>query len=204
MLTIFRGDDMVSTESTRRICVLFNTCLDMTGWTAKFCLFDNVKSTTDISSHVWKFGYSSEETQRFPLGETFGKLIVFDKSGYVRRMVKVKVEVVTQKYDPCIAGTIEISVDTVITDYKNLTNKPILNGIEIDGSHDAQYYGLVDNAAIEKVVDDIAGGVTPISKLLFEVEGDSDNYYRIYVVMRDDGAGGQTPTFAFDKVPRAE
>lgn len=312
MLTLFRGDDLAFAEFDRKVCVRFNTCQDLTGWAAKFCLFDNVKYTADISSRIWTFGYTSEETQVFPLGKTFGKLLILDQCGRIRQMAKVEVEVVNQKLEPCIAGTIAISVDNVVADYRNMGNKPVLNGKIIDGEHNSQYYGLADyesiaqfqglsdtvqmmsatvadqgeaiannyvklvelkekvdhltpggggdveevtqrlNAEIasritgddalgaridaevtarqeadeqlaqsimsekrvleqaitqeaqarEQAITAIADGSTPISKLLFVAEGDNDNFYRIQVVMRDDGAGGVLPALALDTVPR--
>ena len=272
MLTLFRGDDLAFAEFDRRVCVRFNTCQDLTGWAAKFCLFDNVKYTADISSRIWTFGYTSEETQVFPLGKTFGKLLILDQCGRIRQMAKVEVEVVNQKLEPCIAGTIAISVDNVVADYRNMGNKPVLNGKVIDGEHDSKYYGLADYESIaqfqgladtvqlmsttvadqgeaiannyvklvelkeevdhltpggggdveevsrrlnteisnrvsaDKELADritaIADGSTPISKLLFVAEGDTDNFYRIQVVMRDDGAGGVLPALALDAVPR--
>ena len=298
MLTIFRGDDLAFAEYDRKVCVRFNTCQDLTGWAAKFCLYDNVKQTADISSRLWTFGYTAEETQVFPLGKTFGRLVVLDQSGQIRQMAKVEVEVVNQKLEPCIAGFIAISVDNVIADYNNMGNKPVLNGKTIEGIHDSAYYGLADaesvaqfqglsdtvqamsatvadqgaaiannfvqlnvlkervdnidptdysaqinalsqritaeestrasadsnlmnsivneqNARAEDIenaktemqdnihtaVSAIADGVTPISKLLFAAEGDTENYYRIQVVMRDDGDGNLQPALALDAVP---
>ena len=195
MLTLFRGEDMSFAEFDRKVCVRFNTCQDLTGWSAKFCLFDNVKYTDDISPRIWTFGYTSEETQVFPLGKTFGKLLVLDQSGRIRQMAKVEVEVVNLKLEPSIAGTIAISVDNIVADYANIGNKPILNGKVIEGEHDSNYYGLVDK-------ESLSNGMIPISKLLFVTEGDSDNFYQIHVVMRDDGAGGVLPVLALDTVPR--
>lgn len=195
MLTLFRGDDMSFAEFDRKVCVRFNTCQDLTGWSAKFCLFDNVKYTDDISPRIWTFGYTSEETQVFPLGKTFGKLLVLDQSGRIRQMAKVEVEVVNLKLEPSIAGTIAISVDNIVADYANIGNKPILNGKVIEGEHDSNYYGLVDK-------ESLSNGMIPISKLLFVADGDSDNLYQIHVEMRDDGAGGVLPVLALDPVPR--
>lgn len=253
MLTIFRGDDMAFAEFDRKVCVRFNTCQDLTGWAAKFCLYDNVKMTADISSRIWTFGYTSTETQVFPLGKTFGRLLVVDPTGQVRQISKVEVEVVNQKLEPCIAGFIAISVDNVLADYNNMGNKPVLNGKVIEGIQDSAYYGLADATelkALEEKVDHIVDhgaeiealqeglanetaaredadsvlsesiinetnarnsaltnlveGRTLISKLLFEAEGDADNYYRIQVVMHDDGAGTLIPTLALDAVPRTD
>lgn len=287
MLTLFRGDDMAFAEFDRKVCVRFNTCQDLTGWAAKFCLYDNIKQTADISSRIWTFGYTSTETQVFPLGKTFGRLLVVDPTGQVRQISKVEVEVVNQKLEPCIAGFIAISVDNVLADYNNMGNKPVLNGKVIEGIQDSAYYGLADAAKVtelEEKVDSIVDqgaqieelstrltteisaresadteliqnlnaekeareesdeslsegisaeatiranadnelasqiiaerqaredaivaltdGTTHISKLLFVAEGDPDNFYRIQVVMRDDGGGGMLPVLALDAVPR--
>ena len=150
MLTLFRGDDLAFAEFDREVCVRFNTCHDLTGWAAKFFLFDNVKMTADISSRIWTFGYTAEETQVFPLGKTFGKLVIIDSTGQIRQMSKVEVEVVNQKLEPCIAGFIAISVDNVIADYNNMGNKPVLNGKVIEGVHDSEYYGLADYDSIAR------------------------------------------------------
>ena len=295
MLTIFRGNDLAFAECNRKVCVRFNTCLDLTGWSAKFYLVDNVKQTDDISSRIWTFGYTEEETSVFPLGKTFGKLVVFDSTGKVRQMAKVEVEIVNQIFEPVMEGLIAISVDNVLADYSILSNKPLLNGKVIEGAHDSDYYGIpsdeeinnisekVDllsekvesqeerivsaegkletleenleteartraqadeslgraisnglseeadarNIAIEEAKNELGeeietvrtevekektereesfasltGGTMPISKLLFTADGDDENYYRIQVVMRDDGAGNMLPALALDAVPR--
>ena len=266
MLTIFRGDDLAFAESNRRVCVRFNTCLDLTGWMAEFCLFDNVKTSSDISSRIWTFDYTAEETQAFPLGKTFGKLIVRDSKGQIRQLAKVEVEIVNQKCVPAIEGFISISIDNVISDYNILSNKPVLNGKVIEGVHDSKYYGIEDadvedltnrlndeietrsrqaselgaaiteevsareagdqtlaqsieatrtgllqniaaavsaeTSARNQAITSIVDGTTPISSLLFIADGDDDNFYRIQVVMRDDGAGGVLPALALDSVPR--
>ena len=214
MLTIFRGNDLAFAEVDRKVCVQFNTFLDLTGWTAKFYLLDTVKSCDDISSRLWTFGYTADETQNFPLGKTFGKLVVLDQSEQIRQMAKVEVDIVNKKFDPCIAGTIAISVDNVIADYNKIANKPILNGKVIEGDHTSKYYSLVPiedfNSLVKRVdeidpettINSLVHGLIPITRLLFEAEGDNDNYYRLQVVMRDDGAGNMLPALALDAVPR--
>lgn len=258
MLTIFRGDDMAFAEFDRKVCIRFNTCHDLTGWAAKFCLYDNVKMTQDVSSRIWTFGYSAEETQVLPLGKTFGRLIVIDPTGQVRQMSKVEVEVVNQKLEPCIAGYIAISVDNVIADYNNMGNKPSINGKIVEGEHDSEYYGLASKELVDSLADlpvrmdtltgkvsaldenvsnlssrieeetiarervdrelsesitaervsrenaiaNVTEGATPITRLLFVADGDDENYYRIQVVMRDDGSGSMVPALALDTVPR--
>ena len=242
MLTLFRGDDMAFAEFDRKVCVRFNTCQDLTGWAAKFCLYDNIKQTADISSRIWTFGYTSTETQVFPLGKTFGRLLVVDPTGQVRQISKVEVEVVNQKLEPCLAGFIAISVDNVLADYNNMGNKPVLNDKVISGIHDSAYYGLADaekvkeleekidsivdhGAEIEELSENLAtetlqrieaderlssrmtniiNGAAPINKLLFEAEGDTENFYRIQVIMRDDGTGKLLPALALDAVPRED
>ena len=148
MLTLFRGDDLAFAECDRKVCVRFNTCLDLTGWSAKFCLFDNIKQTNDISSRLWTFGYTAEETQEFPLGKTFGKLVIYDQKGLLRQMAKVEVEIINQILEPCIHGYIAISIDNVVADYLNIANNPEINGVVIVGNHDAAYYGLASAADI--------------------------------------------------------
>lgn len=307
MLTIFRGDDLAFAEFNRKVCVRFDTIQDLTGWSATFSLLDDVKHTNDISSRIWTFGYTAEETQKFPLGKTFGKLTIFDSQGRIRQMSRVEAEIVNKRFEPCIAGLIAISIDNVIADYSQMGNKPILNGKTIEGSHDGAYYGLADAAAIEAVAEkaeqnaqhiaelsqsvqglaetvagqvetiashtqkieelgqvtenlsqtvsaqgesistnteniaglqnsvtelaqvveqhgeDIAGnseaintlrkdtddtfesladGQYLLSKLLFEAEGDNENYYRIQVVMRDLGDNEKYPTIALEAVPK--
>lgn len=145
MLTIFRGDDLAFAEYDRKVCVRFDTFQDLTGWAAKFCLLDNIKESTDISSRLWTFGYTAEETAVFPLGKTFGKLTILDSQGQIRQMSRVEVEVVNKKLEPCIAGTIAISIDNVIADYANMGNKPTINGKTVEGVHDGAWYGLASS-----------------------------------------------------------
>lgn len=279
MLTIFRGDDLAFAEFNRKVCVRFDTIQDLTGWSATFSLLDDVKHTNDISSRIWTFGYTAEETQKFPLGKTFGKLTIFDSQGQIRQMSRVEAEIVNKKFEPCIAGLIAISIDNVIADYSQISNKPILNGKTIEGSHDGAYYGLADAAAIEAVAEkaeqnaqhiaelsqsvqglaetvadqgetieshtqkiealeqttagigqtviaqgegiaanaeaittlrkdtddtfeSLAAGQYLLSKLLFEAEGDDENYYRVQVIIRDLGDGEKYPTFAIVAVPK--
>lgn len=149
MLTIFRGDDLAFAEYDRKVCVRFDTFQDLTGWAAKFCLLDNIKESTDISSRLWTFGYTAEETAVFPLGKTFGKLTILDSQGQIRQMSRVEVEVVNKKLEPCIAGTIAISVDNVIADYTNMGNKPSINGKTVEGVHDGAWYGLASSQDLD-------------------------------------------------------
>lgn len=200
MLTLFRGDDFAFAEYNRKVCVRFNTFQDLTGWSAKFVLIDNVKQTNDITSRLWTFSYTAEETQKFPLGKTYGRLTIYDSTGQMRQMAVVEVEVVCQIPEPCIDGFIAISIDNVVADYNSIGNKPELNGKPIVGSHDSAYYGLVSSDDIRALIS----GEIPISGLLFTVTGDPDNYYKMHVVMRDDGAGkgNMVPAFALDPIPK--
>ena len=149
MLTIFRGDDPAFAEYDRKVCVRFDTFNDLTGWSAKFSLLDTVKETDDISSRIWTFGYSAEETEAFPFGRTFGKLLVIDSKGNLRQMARVEVEIVNKKCEPCIAGFIAISVDNIISDYSLIGNKPSINGKTVEGEQDGAYYGLASQQEID-------------------------------------------------------
>lgn len=202
MLTLFRGDDLAFAENNRKVCIRFNTYLDLTGWSARFYLVDIVKSTDDISSRMWAFGYTAEETMTMPLGKTYGKLVVIDAEGRQRVMAKVKVDVVNWISEPCIDGDIAISIDTIFADYNLLMNRPSLNGKTIEGDHDSEYYGIDSTHGVEDLrqrVDTLEAqmnGDVPIEKLLFKVPGSEDRYYSVRVALRDNGAGTDVPTFA--------
>lgn len=203
MLKIFKGSDLAFAEFDRKVCVWFTTCIDLTGWSAKFCLLDNEKTTDDITSRLWTFGYTAEETEQFPLGKTLGKLILTDQSGQIRQMTRVEVEVVNQKVEPCMAGSIAVSVDHVISDYNLIGNKPKLNGKTIEGAHDSEYYNVASatdlNALSGKVIK-IVTGKFPITNLLFTCEDDPYHYFKLQVVKRPDGAGHYVPAIALDAV----
>lgn len=170
MLTIFRGDDLAFAEYDRKVCVRFDTFQDLTGWAAKFCLLDNIKESTDISSRLWTFGYTAEETAVFPLGKTFGKLTILDSQGQIRQMSRVEVEVVNKKLEPCIAGTIAISVDNVIADYANMGNKPSINGKTVEGVHDGSWYGLASAQDVETLSCKVDAGGHAICELTHTVQ----------------------------------
>ena len=141
MIRIFRGDDVAFSKFDRRVCVYIQTFDDLTGWTASFELYDNVKSFSDISSGAFSFGYSAEETQKFPLGLTYAKLTLMDATGKTRVCKKVEVEVQNRiAIQDC--GSIAISTDVVFADYSKMGNLPTLNGKKIEGNHDSAYYGL--------------------------------------------------------------
>ena len=202
MLTLFRGDDLAFADNNRKVCIRFNTPLDLTGWSAAFYLVDNEKTTDDITSKVWAFGYTAEETMTFPLGKTFGKLIVKDADGRQRIMAKVKVDIVSWIYEPCIDGDIAVSIDTIFADYNLLANRPSLNGKTIEGDHDSEYYGIDSSQGVEELRERVdaleakMNGEMPVEKLLFKAFGAEDRYYSIQVEMRNDGAGNQIPTIA--------
>ena len=191
MLTIFRGDDLAFAEFNRKVCVRFNTIQDLTGWAAKFCLLDNVKQTNDISSRIWTFGYTSEETQQFPLGKTFGKLVILDSKGLVRQLAKVEVEIVNQKPEPCINGLIAISIDNVVADYTNMANKPVLNGKTIEGDHDSKYYGLADADQVERNTTAIVGLTNTVTAqgvtIADQGQAIAENYRKILAIEEEIG-----------------
>ena len=142
MLYIFRGDDTAFAEFDRKVCIRLDTFKDLTGWSAKFKLVDNEKVFTDISSRLITFGYTAEETEEFPIGQTYGKLSIFDQSGKVRQIVQVEVEIMNKRPESGICGTIAISVDNVLADYNNIGNKPTINGVTVEGDHDSAHYKL--------------------------------------------------------------
>ena len=227
MLTIFRGDDLAFANDDRKVCVRFTTTLDLTGWAASFSLLDNIKSTNDISSKMWTFGYDAEETSKFPLGKTLGILTLYDSTGQVRQMASVEVDIVCIKPEPVFHGCISISIDNLIANYDSLANKPTLNGVEIEGDHDSEYYHIDASGgeieALKKRMDDVeqdieiltpivnetadkVDGFLPIDELMFDAEvpgtPSQEKAYTVKVVMRDDGAGKGhlLPTFAFFEV----
>lgn len=200
MLTIFRGNDFTFDDNSRRVVVKFNTDLDLTGWSAKFSLLDNTKSTDDITSRIWVFQYTAEETMNFPLGRTFGKLSIYDANGDKRQVAKVIVDVVNFLPCPAVEGTIAISIDNLVSNYDALDNRPILNGKVIEGDHDAEYYDIQTPQGYDELVkrvgeiSAIIDGDAPLPSLLFTSTGDPAHWFKLEVVMRDDGAGNMVPT----------
>lgn len=148
MIRIFRGDDVAFSKFDRRVCVYINTFDDLTGWTASFELFDNVKSFSDISSGCFSFGYSAEETQSFPLGQTYAKLTLMDATGKVRVCKKVEVEV-QNKIAMQDCGSIAVSTDVVLSDFSQMGNIPTINGKKLNGDHDGSYYGLASQEQMD-------------------------------------------------------
>ena len=200
MLTIYKGDDFNFDDDCRRVIIRFNTELDLTGWSAKFDLLDNQKTTDDITSLTWMFEYTAEETKAFSLGRTFGKLTLTDANGDVRQIAKVVVDIVN--YIPCppLEGTIAVSIDNLVANYDFLENKPSLNGKTIEGDQDSSYYDIPssqDYSDLTKRVDGLTkklDGESAIGSLAFTGEGDPYHWFKMKVVMRDDGAGNMVPT----------
>lgn len=150
MIRIFRGDDVSFNRFDRRVCVYLNSYDDLTGWSASFELFDNVKTFPDISAGAFSFGYSAEETQCFPLGLTYAKLTIMDANGKTRVCKKVEVDIQNRiPVQDC--GSVSVAVDVVFSDYSQMGNIPTLNGKKILGDHDSAYYGLAGQEAIDSV-----------------------------------------------------
>ena len=186
MLTLFRGDDLAFAGSNREVCIKFDTELDLQGWSAKFCILDNVKETNNIASKIWTFGYTAAETEGFPLGKTFGTLVIIDAEGQVRRVAKVEVQVVNRIYDPSIKGYITVSIDNIISgDLSGLLNRI---------------------TALENNVNNILKGNIPFNDVLLSCDTDPDHNYRIGIALRDDGeeTGNLIPTLKIDQIPKDE
>ena len=200
MLTIFRGDDFSFDGDSRRVVVKFNTDLDLIGWSAKFNLLDNVKSTDDITSRTWTFQYTAEETMMLPLGRTFGKLSIYDANGDERQIAKVVVDIVDCIPCPPLEGTIAVSIDNLVVNYDLLEDKPALNGKTIEGAHDSSYYDIPSSQDYSDLIKRVDGltkkldGESAIGSLAFTGEGDPNHWFKMKVVMRDDGAGNMVPT----------
>ena len=45
-------------------------------------------------------------------------------------------------------------------DYNALFNKPLLNGVTVEGDHDGEYYGLADRSWVETYVDEQTAAYT--------------------------------------------
>ena len=164
MIRIFRGDDVAFSKFDRRVCVYINTFDDLTGWTASFELYDNVKSFSDISAGCFSFGYSAAETQAFPLGQTYAKLSLVDANGKTRVCKKIEVEVQnTIAMQDC--GSIAVSTDVVFSDYSQMGNLPTLNGKKIEGNHDSGYYGLASQEQSDATANLVAMQAAAIAEI---------------------------------------
>ena len=190
MLRIVRGNDFAFVGHDRQLCIRFGTDMDLTGWSAKFQVQDVVKETNDISSRIWTFGFTAEETYRLSLGWTYAKLIMTDPNGHVRQVTKAEVEVVTPM-------NIDIAMENVVADYHFLTNKPRINGRVVDGCHGSEYYRIPSEDRLNDKIMGILEGYKPFSRIKMK---DSDGKtYAIRIVKRDDGSGRLVPTFAIEE-----
>lgn len=148
MLTIFRGDDTSYGDFERKVCIYIKTTQDLTGWTASFQLVDNIKTFPDLTSGYVAFSYTAEETNEFPLGQTYGILKIRDSKGQTRTLKKIEVDVQNQ-IPLADAGVIAVSADNVLSDYNSIGNKPSINGVVIEGAHDGAHYGLASAEDVE-------------------------------------------------------
>lgn len=190
MLRIVRGNDFAFVGHDRQFCIRFRTHMDLSGWSAKFQVQDVVKETSDISSHIWTFGFTAEETNKLSLGWTYAKLIMVDPNGHVRQVTKAEVEVVTPM-------NIDIAMENVVADYHCLINKPRINGRVVDGCHGSDYYRIPSEDRLNDKIMGILEGYNPFSRIKMK---DSDGKtYAVRIVKRDDGTGHLVPTFSIEE-----
>lgn len=194
MIKIVRGNDFAFVGHDRQLCVRFGTDMDLTGWSAEFRVQDVTKKTDDITDHIWTFGFTAEESYKFSLGRTYGKLILTDPNGHVRQVTKTEVEVVTPM-------NIDISMESVVANYHFLTNKPRINGRVVDGFHSSEYYLIPSEDRLNDKIMGITEGYEPFSRIKMK---DSDGkVYTVRIVKRDDGSGTLVPTFAIEEASQS-
>ena len=152
MVFIYKGDD-VDFAGKGDISVSILSVMDITGFTGRFEFMGVVKdfSADLIARKTFSFTYSSEETEKFCLGQNYGIFTLFDTKHRKAVVARILVEVLPASCcGSCGDNGIFISM-TNNGSYNSLADKPSIDGVTIVGDKTAKDYGL---ATLGDVLDE--------------------------------------------------
>lgn len=129
--------------------------------TAKFSLLDFSKTFTndEVKSNSMEIVLSHETTSAWTVGMVYGTFTLYDGEGYVltasRRIpFNIKAGGIDQE---CDINSIVVDTDiasivvSYVIDYANVSGKPKINGVEVNGDKTADEYGLATKKDLEEI-----------------------------------------------------
>lgn len=143
MIIIYKGDDLDFADSGE-ISVTILSLVDLDGYTGSFEFLGITKDfpADVIARKTFTFTYSAEETATFCLGQNYGTFTLFDRKHRKALVMRVIVEVLPASACGCCSkGDIVVGMVNAMS-YGNLSNKPSINGVTIDGDKTGADYGL--------------------------------------------------------------
>ena len=158
MIFIHKNDSTVFADQDKFLTFHIKTDLDLTGWKAEFVLCSVKKIIENISTKTFDVILSSKDTSRLYYGNPCGELRLIDKKGNIKTIANnipfcVTNEIVeneSQVIDLDIPESAEIQISVSYqapaaggtTNYEELENKPLINGVELTGDKSLDELGI--------------------------------------------------------------
>lgn len=130
-ITIHRGDDTDFTGN-QEIVISIDTDIDLTGYTAKFRFLDFTKSFTseEVVTKELSITIGAEDTKKFPLGEQFATLWLYDENGKIKTLCNRIPVVVTNRSCGVVLTDGEIKIRARMkTEWSNISGKPQIDDL---------------------------------------------------------------------------
>lgn len=162
---IYKGDDTDwNDEQLITVNVTSGSPLvDLTDMTATFILGSYEKKNISLESGSFQIDLGAAVTGDFPYGAIMGVIKILDSQKRVRTVANmipfyVTNEVITLQNQNLVIDVPQVSINLTVggtVNYNNLSNKPSINGLTVEGAHDAAYYDLATKTALDAHIADV-------------------------------------------------
>lgn len=162
---IYKGDDTDwNDEQLITVNVTSGSPLvDLTDMTATFILGSYEKKNISLESGSFQIDLGAAVTGDFPYGAIMGVIKILDSQKRVRTVANmipfyVTNEVITLQNQNLVIDVPQVSINLTVggtVNYNNLSNKPSINGLTVEGAHDSAYYDLATKTALDAHIADV-------------------------------------------------
>ena len=162
---IYKGDD-TDWNDEQLITVNVNSgspLVDLTDMTATFILGSYEKKNISLETGSFQIDLGAAVTGDFPYGAIMGVIKILDSQKRVRTVANmipfyVTNEVITLQNQNLVIDVPQVSINLTVggtVNYNNLSNKPSINGLTVEGAHEAAYYDLATKTALDAHIADV-------------------------------------------------
>lgn len=162
---IYKGDDTNwNNEQLLDITLVPapGSTIDLSSMTAEFTLGSYTKTEIPLINNSFTIDLGAAVTGAFPYGAIMGVVKLFDSTGRVKTVVNqipfyVTNEVIATQNRNLTFDLPQVSINVTVggtVSYNNITDKPSINDITIQGEHDASYYNLAKETDLQSHISD--------------------------------------------------
>lgn len=159
---IYKGDD-TDWNNEQLLQININPggpTIDLTEMTATFILGSYKKEDISLATGSFTIDLGAAVTGDFPYGAVMGIIRIYDSEGRVKTVANkipfyVTNDVITLQNQNLVIDVPQVSIDITVggtVSYNNLTDKPTLNGVTIEGNKSGSEYGLASTSALDEKV----------------------------------------------------